>query len=156
MDFVTYLTMASPQFGTLAWLFFIGQIVAVGAGAYLYFVHTERNAARQTFMRQLAIALMIVGGVGIVLGVLRMLNVPVLNQRYWFYIQLVVELGIAGYVFYYTRSVLPELAKQASRNPVRPARPAVRAVSEPTVPPPPRPIPTTSRREARRERKRRK
>lgn len=152
MGFVTYLTTASPQFGPLAWLFFIAQILGVAAGAYLVFVHTERNLARQTFMRQFGMALMIIGGVGVLLGVLRLLNVPVLNQRLWFWVELLVELGVAGYVVYYMRSVLPNLERaQAGRRPTRSA--SGRNLSDP-APATPRPVATTSRREARRDRKR--
>ncbi|HMQ33852.1 MAG TPA: hypothetical protein PKD53_24175, partial [Chloroflexaceae bacterium] len=130
MGFISYFTTAAPQLGPLAWVFFIGQILAVGAGAYLNFMHTERNPARQTFMRQLGIALMILGGVGVLLGALRMLDVPVMNQRLWFWIQALIELGVAGYVFYYMRSVLPRLEREARARGGRPGAPP---------PPPPHP-----------------
>lgn len=162
MDFFTYLTTSSPQLGTLGWAFFIAQILAVAAGAYLLFLHTERNTARAAFARQLGTSLMIAGGVGVLLGALRMLNVPVLNQHLWFYIQALVELGVAGYVLYYLRNVLPALEKQvAGRRPTRSApNPRglrnVNANSIETTPAAPRPIATTSRRDARRDRKRRK
>jgi hypothetical protein len=157
MGFLSYFTTAAPQFGPLAWIFFIGQILGVGAGAYLYFMHTERNPARQTFMRQLGIALMILGSVGVLLGALRLLNVPTMNQRLWFWIQGLVELGVAGYVFYYMRNVLPGLERDAKarglKSPPRPPR-GIPAVSpEPATP---RPVATTGRRDARRERKRKK
>lgn len=155
MDLISYLTTAAPTFGPLAWIFFIAQILGIGAGAYLYFMHTERNAARQTFMRQLGIALMILGGVGVVLGVLRLLNVPVMNQHLWFWIQLVIELGVAGYVFYYMRSVLPGLEKAAAGRGGRAGVPRPpRAISGEAAPTTPRPVATTSRRDARRDRKR--
>jgi hypothetical protein len=155
MGFLSYLTTAAPTFGPLAWLFFIGQILGVGAGAYLYWVHTERNGARLTFMRQLGVALMILGGVGVLLGVLRLLNVPFFNQRLLFWIQLLVELGVAGYVYYYMRSVLPGLEKSAlakGRQGGAPRPP--RAVPADAAPATPRPVATTSRRDARRDRKR--
>lgn len=156
MDLLSYLTTAAPTFGPLAWVFFIAQILAVGAGAYLNFMHTERNPARQIFLRQLGIAMMILGGVGVLLGVLRLLNVPVMNQRLWFWLQLVVELGVAGYVFYYMRNVLPGLEKAAAGRGGRSGaslRPA-RAMPADAAPATPRPVATTSRREARRDRKR--
>jgi hypothetical protein len=162
MQFFTYLTTSSPQLGTLGWVFFIVQIIGVAAGAYLVFLHSERNPARATFARQLGTALMIFGVVGVVLGVLRMLNVPYLNQHVWFWIQAVIELIIAGYVIYYVRNVLPALEKQsAGRRPTRAvANPrGLRNVSASTIetaPSTPRPVATTSRRDARRDRKRRK
>lgn len=158
MGFISYLTTAASQFGPLAWIFFIGQILAVGAGAYLNFMHSERNPARQTFMRQLGIALMIVGGVGVLFGVLRMVNVPTMNMRLWFWVQAVLELGVAGYVIYYMRSVLPGLEREARArggraSAPRPPRPIPSGDPAPATP---RPVATTGRREARRERKRKK
>lgn len=149
MGIFSYLTTPDPAFGPLAWMFFIIQILGVGAGAYLYFRHTERNPARQTFVRQLGIALMILGGVGVLIGALRLLNVPVFNQRIWFWIQAVVEAGVVIYVVYYMRSVLPGLERAAATR----GRGA-RAVAADTAPEASRPIATTGRREARRERKR--
>lgn len=152
---LSYLTTAAPQFGPLAWVFFIAQILGVAGGAYLYFMHTERNPARQTFMRQLGVALMILAGVGVLLGALRLLNVPVLNQRLWFWVQGIIELGVAGYVIYYMRSVLPTLERNARSG--KPSPRAARAFPNgDPAPATPRPVSTTSRREARRERKRKK
>lgn len=158
MGFISYLTTAAPQFGPLAWIFFIGQILAVGAGAYLNFMHSERNPARQTFMRQLGIALMILGGVGVVLGALRLLNVPTMNQRLWFWLQALIELGVGAYVVYYMRTILPGLERDArsrgGRPPApRPPRPIPNGDPAPATP---RPVATTGRRDARRERKRKK
>jgi len=162
MEFLTYLTTTSAQLGTLGWLFFIAQILGLAAGAYLVFLHSERNAARAAFMRNLGIALLIVGGIGVLVGVLRMLNVPFFNQHLSFWIQAAIELVLAGYVVYYTRSVLPAMEKQAAGR--RPSRSApsprglrsVSASSIETTPATPRPVPTTGRRDARRDRKRRK
>jgi hypothetical protein len=153
---LSYLTTAAPQLGPLAWVFFIAQILGVAGGAYLYFMHTERNPARQTFMRQLGIALMILGGVGVLQGTLRMLNVLYLNQRLWFWVQAVIELGVAGYVIYYMRSVLPALERSARGGPKVYSRPSRSFSSGDPAPVTPRPVATTSRRDARRERKRRK
>jgi hypothetical protein len=153
MGIFSYLTTPDPAFGPLAWTFFIIQILGVGAGAYLYFRHTERNPARQTFMRQLGIALMILGGVGVLIGALRLLNVPVFNQRIWFWIQALVEAGVAVYVVYYMRSVLPGLERAAATR-GRGPRAAPRVTAGDTAPVAPRPVATTGRREARRERKR--
>jgi hypothetical protein len=158
MGFIEYMTASSPAagFGTLAWIFFLLQLVGVAAGAYLVYAHTERNPARHAFMRQLGIALLILGGVGLLAAVLRLIGVPVISQRLWFWILLLVDLGVAGYVTYYMRSVLPDLEKaQAGRRSVRPA--AARSVAtEQQAPATPRPVATTGRREARRERKKKK
>ncbi len=149
---VAYLTTASPQLGSLGWIFFLTQLFGLAAGAYLVFVHSERNLARKTFMRQLGIALLVLGGVGVVMGALRMLNVPVLNQRLWFWVQAFVQLGVAGYVFYYMRSVLPELEKTAAGRRQRSV--GTRQISTDPTPATPRPVATTTRRDARRDKKR--
>jgi hypothetical protein len=153
-----YFTTAAPQFGPLGWIFFLGQILGAGAGAYLYFMHTERNSARQTFLGQVGIGLLILGGVGVLMGAVRLFNVPTLNQHLWFWLQAVVELGFVGYIVYYSRNVLPNLERSAAPsarsgkpNATRAARPANGGNPAPAVP---RPVATTSRRDARRDRKR--
>jgi hypothetical protein len=117
-------------------------------------MHTERNPARHTFMRQLAVALLILGGVGVLLGALRLLNLPVLNQHLWFWIQLLVELGVGAYVLYRYLRVLPGLERASAGRARSAPRHASRGLPGDAVPAPPRPIPTTSRRDARRDRKR--
>lgn len=156
---LSYLTTPAPEFGTLAWGFFIGQILGVAAGAYLSFWHTERNPARQTFLRQLGYALMILGGIGVLFGALRLLNMPTLNTPLWFWVQAVVELAVAIYVIYYMRTVLPNLEREARARGIKaPAtgRSGRSQSNGATEPAPPRPVATTSRRDARRERKRKK
>lgn len=150
MGFTQYMTESSPGvLGTLAWIFFLLQLIGVAAGAYLVYAHTERNLARQTFMRQLGIGLLVLGGVGLLAAVLRLIGVPVISQRLWFWVLLLVELLAAGYVTYYMRSVLPGLERaQAGR---RSSRPSVAGEQATAVP---RPAATTSRRDARRDRKR--
>jgi hypothetical protein len=151
---VAYLTTAEPTLGSLGWLFFIFQLLGVAAGAYLTFAYTSRNSARYTFMRQLGIALLILCGVGIVLGVLRMLDVPFVNQRLWFWVQAIIQLGVVGYVIYYMRTILPGLEKAAAgRRPQRPITNNRQIATEPATDTP-RPVATTTRREARRDKKR--
>lgn len=157
-----YLTAASPTFGPLAWVFFILQVVGVVAGLYFVFIQKDRNALRQSLLRQMGIALLAVGGIGVLLGGLRLADVAVFNQRYWFYLLLLVEVGLAAYVAYYVRSVYPaQLARSqayrgkggARREPAR-SLPAHSSQNGATDPVPPRPVATTGRRESRRERKR--
>ncbi len=157
MGFIDYMTASSPAagFGTLAWIFFLLQLMGVGAGAYLVYAHTERNLARHTFMRQLGIALLVLGGVSLLAAVLRLAGVPLISQRLWLWILLLVELASGGYIYYYARTVLPDLEKaQAGKRPLRTVQ--VRSVTTESAPATPRPVATTGRREARRERKKKK
>jgi hypothetical protein len=157
MGFIEYMTASSPEagFGTLAWIFFLLQLIGVAAGAYLVYAHTERNLARQAFARQLGIALLVLGGVGLLAAVLRLVGVPLISQRIWFWVLLLVDLLAAGYITYYIRSVLPALEKaQAGKRITRPGQ--ARGLPAEQAPAAPRPVATTGRRDARRERKKKK
>jgi hypothetical protein len=156
---MNYFTDPSPFFGRYAWTFFALQIIVALAGAYMAFSYRDRVQFRETFFRNLGRAFLIVGGVGILIGALRLFNVPVLNQRLWFYVQLVIELGLAGYIYYYLRNIYPQQLAQARQAPKRgtPGRQlASQSAGNATsaTPPAPRPEPITRRGEARRERKR--
>ncbi len=158
MGFIEYMTTSSSGsagFGTLAWIFFLLQLMGVGAGAYFVYAHTERNPARHAFMRQLGIALLVLGGTGLLAAALRLVGVPVISQHLWLWILLLVDLATAGYITYYMRSVLPALEKaQAGKRVVRPAQ--ARSIASEAAPATPRPVATTGRRDARRERKKKK
>jgi hypothetical protein len=157
---MNYFTDPSPFFGRYAWTFFALQILIALAGAYMAFSYRDRVQFRETLFRNLGRALLVVGGIGILIAALRLFNVPVLHQRLWFYVQLVVELGLAGYVYYYFRNVYPQQLAQAKQAPRR-GSPGRQLASQgagtptPVAPPEPRPEPITRRGEARRERKRR-
>jgi hypothetical protein len=155
-----YLTAVSSSFGPLAWVFFLLQIAILGTGIYFGFIRKARDTFHQGLFSQLGIALMIAGGIGVVLGVLRLLNVGVFNQRYWFYLHLAIELGVAGYIAYYLRVVYPPLAarrpQRGSRQQNQPARKAIPQASSNGAPgsdQEPRPA-AGGRRSARRDRKR--
>lgn len=153
-----YLTTAGNVFGPFAWIFFLLQVAGVGAGLYLMFMYQERDPLRKSFIRQLSITLLVAGGIGTLLGLLRLANASVFAQRFWFYLQLVIELGIVGYVLYYLQAVYPALVAQAQarRGPTKRSSARIAAASSnvATEPAPARPVATTGRREARRDRKR--
>lgn len=163
-----YLATPSAQFGLFAWLFFALQIAGALAGLYIWYLRTDSNPVRKALWRQLGIGLAIIGGVGVLVGLLRLSNVPFFNLRFWFYLLLLVELGLGIYVLYFARTSYPQLVAAAqtgrsrttaTRAPVtqqrsmasKPATPS----SPPSVPAPPPRIGSGTRREARRERKRR-
>ncbi|MCG8350328.1 MAG: hypothetical protein MI924_21390 [Chloroflexales bacterium] len=163
---ITYLTTASPTFGLYAWAFFAFQVIGVGAGLYFAFgrARGEANRIRKNMFSQLGIALLVMGGIGVFLAVLRLANVAVFSQRYWFYLQLLVELGLAIYLVYYIRAVYPRLLErsQAGRARGNARRETARSFagqtikngSSETVESQSVATTGTGRREARRERKR--
>ncbi len=112
-----YLSDSTTQLGTLAWIFFLLQIAVIGAGVYFQFLHQERKALRKTLLQRLGIALLVLGGVGVLLTVLRVSNVALFTQRYWLYLMLLGEAAFGGYVFYYAKKVYPSqvAASVASR-----------------------------------------
>jgi hypothetical protein len=112
-----YLTTASPFFGPLAWIFFLLQIAGFGIGIYLVFLRRDSNAVREHALRRLGIIALGLGGIGMLVGALRLNNVGIFTQRFWFYLVLALELAAAAYAFYYARMIYPrELANsQTSR-----------------------------------------
>jgi hypothetical protein len=169
-----YLATPSAQFGFLAWLFFALQIAGALAGLYIWYIRTDSNPVRRALWRQLGIGLTIVGGVGVLFALLRLADVPFFNRRFWFYLLLLLDVVLGIYVLYFARTSYPKLVAAAQTNrsraaasgrpmtqqramAVKTAQPAAKA-SAPNAPPsvPEPPVRTTStRREARRERKRR-
>lgn len=163
---LAYLT-ASAALGPFGWAFLALQVLGIAAGLYLMFVRRDSNALRGRLLYRLGFSLLVVGGVGVLLGALRLGDVPVFNQRYWFYLLLLVELALAGYALYYARNVYPaQLAhsstsrgKAASaRRPVArtlPSQPGQTRQNGTTDATPVQPVQPSSRRGARRDRKRR-
>jgi hypothetical protein len=101
---LSYLTTASPVFGPLAWVFFALQIAGIVAGIYLAFVRRDpANALRRTLLKWVGYSLLVVGGLGVLFGGLRLANVGIFAQRFWFYLLLLIELGLAAYITYYAR-----------------------------------------------------
>ena len=179
MDYFTTFTTA---FGPLAWAFFVIQIVLAVAGVYLSFLRAESHPVRRAALRRLGYALLALGGIGVVLGALRLAAVPPFTARYWFYLLAVFEVALAFFAAFYSRTTYQEqmaIANQNARRSV--ARPAARASAgntrasqSPRVPQAPRrveevrrndegmpvvaaePASISKRRDARRDRKRRK
>lgn len=103
-----YIMAASAAFGPFAWAFLILQAAGVGAGLYLLFIRSDQNTVRKTLLDRLGLIVISVGGIGILLGVLRANAIAMFDQRYWFYLLLLVELALAGYVVYYARTIYPQ------------------------------------------------
>ncbi|HEU5100838.1 MAG TPA: hypothetical protein VFU22_17535, partial [Roseiflexaceae bacterium] len=113
-------------------------------------------------LRLLGYALLALGVVGSLFAVLRLAVGTVWSMPIWFTIVTVLDLVLIAYALYYALSVYP--ARQAaltqssrSRSPQRGGRPQPTLQSNGSNGSPysaPRPIATTTRREARRDRKR--
>lgn len=179
MDYFTTFTTA---FGPLAWTFFVIQIVLAVAGVYLGFLRADSHPVRRAALRRLGYALIALGGIGVVLGALRLAAVPPFTARYWFYLVAVFEVVLVFFAAFYRRTTYQEQMAIANQNARRSAaRPATRtaagntrAPQSPRVPQAPRraddvrrndegmpvvtaePVSMSKRREARRDRKRRK
>ncbi|HNP72060.1 MAG TPA: hypothetical protein PKK15_13155 [Kouleothrix sp.] len=164
MDPVTYLTTFNPTFGALEWVFFAAQIALALAGAYLVFLRAEPHPIRRDTARNLGYALLIVGVVGIVLGALRLVPVELFTMPIWFTLVTVIEVALAAYAAYFLLAVLPgrvaaydEANRKSGRRSVARPQPALQAngTNGTTSINGPRPPATTTRRDARRDRKRR-
>jgi hypothetical protein len=157
-----YFVTAAPYLGGYGWAFFILQVVFAAVGVYCAFFFEDNVPVRAAFARRIGYILLIAGLVGVTLGVTRLLNVPILNQRFWFYALLLAEIGAGFYIYNFGRTTYArQLAEfKASTSKTR-QRPPQRAYASQPVNPgvpasEPRPVATTGRRDARRDRKRRK
>ncbi|NJM06438.1 hypothetical protein HC891_09960 [Candidatus Gracilibacteria bacterium] len=157
-----YFVTPAPYLGGYGWAFFILQAVAAAIGVYCAFFFEDNIPVRAAFARRIGYVLLIAGLVGVTLGILRLLNVPVLNQRFWFYALLLAEIGAGFYIYNFARTTyagqMAEYKANSSKGRQRqPQRALTTQPVNPGVPPSePRPMATTSRRDARRDRKRRK
>lgn len=104
---VSYLTESSTTFGPFAWVFYFAQVLCIAAGVYFSFFDKSGSALRQKLTTQLGLALLAVGSIGTLLGVLRLRDVSIFSQRFWFWGLLLVDLALAAYVVYYARVVYP-------------------------------------------------
>ena len=169
MDPVTYLTTVTTDFGALEWVFFIAQIVLAVAGVYLTFLRAEPHPIRRIVSRNVGYALLGLGALGIVLSALRLAPVALFTMPIWFAIATALEAILAIYAVYYLLAILPaRVAAYDEANRGRGARRnigrSVGALREARLQangahgtPPfsdPRPVATTTRRESRRDRKR--
>jgi hypothetical protein len=163
MDPLTYLTTYATTFGAPEITFFVAHIALALAGAYYAFVARSSSPLRAESLRRLGYGLLALGVVGTLLAILRLAVGTIWSMPIWFTIVTVLDLVLIAYALYYALSVYPvrqaEFA-QASRGRGT-QRGGVRAPatlqSNGTNGAPyssPRPIPTTTRRVARRDRKR--
>jgi hypothetical protein len=163
MDPLTYLTTYATTFGAPEITFFVAHIALVLAGAYYAFMARSSSPLRAESLRMLGYGLLVLGVAGTLFAVLRLAVDSVWSMPIWFTIVTVLDLALIAYALYYALSVYP--ARQAELAQASRSRGSQRAGSRSpatlqsngtngTPYSSPRPIPTTTRRVARRDRKR--
>jgi len=163
MDIVTYLTTPTGAFGALEWVFFAIQAVAALAGIYLAFLQQDTHPVRGAALRRLGLALLVLGGVGVLFLALRLANVDPFTMPVWLYAVGLLEVVLAAYALFYRFARYPaamiayERSRQRGegRRVVRPQPMLQTNGNGAGFSPPPRPQAAPGRREARRDRKRR-
>ena len=162
MDLVTYLTTSAAAFGGLEWGFLVVEGMVAGAGLYLAFLRNDAHPIRGAALRRLGLALLLLGGLGVIFAALRLAAIDPFRMPIWFVAALVAELILAAYALFYWQARYPaalaaynqSLGGAPRRSNLRP-QPALQtngssiALSEPPA------LATTSRRDSRRDRKRR-
>ena len=111
-----YLTQAAQSsIGILSGLFALLSLALLLGGGYYYFVGRNRWRLHRLNFRLAgfwSLVATVLGGLGVLFTVFRLLGIDGLNARFWFYLLLVVALGFAIYAAYYFRLRYPaELAK---------------------------------------------
>ena len=161
-DFINFFTQPDLEFGGVSWATGLFWLALVAAGVYLLTQWRESNPARLRFGRQFATVATVLGALGLLFLILNFVQLSPFNIRLWTYLIGFASLGYVGYAAYYYTSKLP--AQVAASRPARAVRTTggrgartYQASNTPAAPRPPReprPVATTTRREARREKKR--
>jgi hypothetical protein len=89
-------------------------LIVLGVGAYGYFFvrPTFGNKLRRHYAQLLSVGAMILGGVGVVLIILRFLTVPYVSARALTYFWLVITVIYAIYVVYFLNRIQPRRLRQ--------------------------------------------
>jgi hypothetical protein len=162
MDLVTYLTTPAGEFGGLEWGFLVVEgLIALG-GLYLAFLRNDTHPIRGPALWRLGLALLALGGLGVILAALRLAAIDPFRMPIWFAVVGLAELVLAVYALFYRQTrysaalaAYEQSARGAPRRSSPRPQPALRtngnsvALSEPPA------LATTSRRDSRRDRKRR-
>src|SRR5690242_13043144 len=107
MDPLSYLMTSDPNFGIAEWVFFIAQIIVAAAGVYLAFLRADTHPLRGTALRRLGYGLLIVGGVGTLVGALRLVAVALFTLPMWIALVTLLEVVLVAYALYFATSVYP-------------------------------------------------
>jgi hypothetical protein len=160
---INFFTEPDPVFGGVSYATGIFWLVMLATGVYLLTRWRESNPIRYRFGRQAGLVSIVLSVIGLALLALNAAEVAPFNIRLGIYLMGFISLGYVAYALYTYLSRLP--AQVAATKSVRTVRapgsrsgartyPANTAPAEPRAPRPPRPVATTTRREARRDKKR--
>ncbi|NJK78620.1 MAG: hypothetical protein HC914_01340 [Chloroflexaceae bacterium] len=154
-------------FSPFDWVLFVVQILLVGAGIYLFFVRRDNNTLRRRLLGWLGGALLVAGVLGLIVGGLRLGGVGPFLSPIWLYAIVVAELVGLAFAGYYARFVYPRQLSTTHTDRGRQRVGSTTSTSRPTAPTSTRsaarlpdsessapPESRTSRRDARRSRKR--
>lgn len=88
--------------------------IVLGVGAYGYFAvrPTFSNKLRRQYAQVLSTGAMIIGGVGLVIVILRFLTIPFLSARILVYFWLLVTLAYVVFVVYFLYRVQPRRLRE--------------------------------------------
>ncbi|HJZ47457.1 MAG TPA: hypothetical protein VKE41_09845 [Roseiflexaceae bacterium] len=161
MDPLNYLTTYSTTFGAPEIIFLIAHIALVLVGIYYAFIAKDSDPLRGASLRLLGYGLLALGVIGTLLGVLRLTVGAVFTMPLWFALVTLLDLALIAYALYYALSIYPArraALAQASRGAPRAGgrqQPTLHA-NGPNGSPysAPRAVATTTRRDSRRDRKR--
>jgi hypothetical protein len=163
MDPLNYLTTYSTTFGAPEIIFLIAHGALALAGLYYAFIVKDNDPIRGPALRSLGFGLLALGVIGTLLAVLRLAVGAEFSMPIWFTIVTVLDLALIIYALYFALSIYP--TRRAALAQANRGRSAQRSGSrpQPTLQSngangasysAPRPIPTTTRRDSRRDRKR--
>jgi len=165
---VHYLTDSTRLFGVLTWAFLVIQILALLGGIYLL-VRQDSHPVRGPALRRLAIAIVVLAALGTLAGALRVATIDPFTERLWSYLIAALEVILAIVAVIYSRttylSQLAERSTSSARGARRPSpasrsslstSPSSSTATRSAVSVAPSARGGGSRRDARRDRKRRK
>jgi len=159
---MTYLTSPDSLFGWIEWILFISQIVLLLVGGYFAFLFRDANEIKLQALQRFGYVLLALGAIGTLLGGLKLGLVAPFDTRLWLALVMLFEIALGVYAVIYSRTTYREqlaarptpTRKQASAT----SRKQVAGNASTPVRPVEVPVPRVAagRRDARRDRKRRK
>lgn len=160
---IEFFTEPDLLFGGVSYTTGLFWLLLLAGGIYLLRQWRDSNPVRYRFGRQVGTVIAALGAIGLVLLALNFFQVSPFNNRLGIYLIGFISLGYLAYAVYVYTSRLP--AQIAAARPTRAVRgtvsrggartyPANNVPAEPRAPRAPRPLATTTRREARRDKKR--